>query len=273
MSIVQPRGRGKAPIREFQGVVTNVVPAMGDCMLLTFTAPPEIVGAVRPGQFVNVLPHGEQMLDPILRRPFSVFGRNEAEETLTLLIRPFGRGSRWIVDRQPGDLVDVLGLLGNQFEVGPRSTHLLMVAGGVGAAPLRMLAEEAIGQGKSVTYLLGARSADLLLEAEYLPGEAEYVVATEDGSAGHTGFVTDLVKEYLQWADQVFTCGPTPMFYSLRDQVLQHRMGKSPSVQVSVERTMACGVGACLGCVVETKKGMTTSCVDGPVFDMDAMVW
>jgi dihydroorotate dehydrogenase electron transfer subunit len=101
----------------------------------------------------------------------------------------------------------------------------------------------------------------------------EYVVATDDGSAGHWGFVTDLVANYMQWADQIFACGPGPMFQSLRTVVLQNRMGKRPSVQVSVERTMACGVGACLGCVVETKRGMRTSCVDGPVFDMDQLEW
>lgn len=150
---------------------------------------------------------------------------------------------------------------------------MLMVAGGVGAAPLRMLSEQAAAQGKSVTYLLGARSADLLLDAKELPAAVEYVVATEDGSAGHRGFVTELAAPYLQWADQVFTCGPTPMMEALRNVVLANRMGKHPSVQVSVERTMACGVGACLGCVVETRRGMKASCVDGPVYDMDAMVW
>ena len=99
------------------------------------------------------------------------------------------------------------------------------------------------------------------------------MVATEDGTAGHQGYVTDLVPNYLQWADQVFSCGPTPMFHSLRQVVLTNRIGNHPSVQVSVERTMACGVGACLGCMVETRRGMKTSCVDGPVFDMDMLQW
>jgi dihydroorotate dehydrogenase electron transfer subunit len=106
-----------------------------------------------------------------------------------------------------------------------------------------------------------------------LPNAVEYVIATEDGSAGHTGFVTELVPNYLQWADQVFTCGPTPMMAALRNVVMQNRFGKGPQVQISVERTMACGVGACLGCVVETRRGMKASCIDGPVFDMETVVW
>jgi dihydroorotate dehydrogenase electron transfer subunit len=148
-----------------------------------------------------------------------------------------------------------------------------MVGGGVGAAPLLMLSREAVSRGLEVTYLLGAANAAALLEASEMPGEVEYVVATEDGSAGHKGFVTDLVPDYLQWADQIFSCGPNPMFLSLRNQVIRHRIGRKPTVQVSVERMMACGVGACLGCMVETKRGMKTSCVEGPVFDMEALVW
>jgi dihydroorotate dehydrogenase electron transfer subunit len=192
---------------------------------------------------------------------------------MTVLVRPYGRGSSWLVQQPIGTELDVLGPLGNTFTVSPKSRHLLMVAGGVGAAPLLMLATESVKQGMNVTWLLGAMSANGLLSPHHLPGEVEYVIATNDGSAGHHGFVTDLVPQYLQWADQVFACGPEPMFQSLRREVLAHRLGRKPSVQMSVERTMACGVGACLGCVVETRGGMKTSCVDGPVFDMEVLVW
>jgi dihydroorotate dehydrogenase electron transfer subunit len=264
---------GGVRAREFHGEVVAKRPVMDDSWLITFTAPPELALAARAGQFVNMLARDVDVYDPLLRRPFSVYSADPDAGHMTVLVRPYGRGTAWICERQIGAPVDVLGLLGNTFEIAPKSTQLLMVGGGVGAAPLVMLSNEAVARGISVTYLLGAMTADGLLDSSELPGEVEYVVATDDGSAGHQGFVTDLVAGYMQWADQIFACGPGPMFQSLRSVVLANRMGKRPSVQVSVERTMACGVGACLGCVVESKSGMRTSCIEGPVFDMDVLEW
>lgn len=267
------RGHTGAKIREFRGKIVEKYPVMGDSWLITFEAPDDILRAARPGQFVNVLARELSVYDPLLRRPFSVYNASVADGLMTILVRPYGRGGGSIIERGIGSEIDVLGLLGNSFEVHPRSARLLMVAGGVGSAPLLMLSREAVRHGLEVTYLMGAHTADALLETEEFPGEVEYIVATEDGTAGHHGFVTDLVPDYLQWADQVFACGPGPMFLSLRNAVLQNRIGKRPSVQVSVERTMACGIGACLGCMVETKRGLKASCVDGPVFDMETLQW
>lgn len=266
-------GKASAPVREWTGEITANRTIMGDSYLVTFTMPEGLAQHIEPGHFVNVLPSGAGSFDPLLRRPYSIYGVDATANTMTLLIRPYGRGGQWIVDQQPGQMLNVLGILGNHYEVASRSSHLLMVAGGVGAAPLKMLSEQAVAQGKSVVYLLGARREDQLLDASELPHAVEYIVATEDGSAGHKGFVTELAANYLTWADQIFTCGPTPMMAALRNVILQHRFGKGQQVQISVERTMACGVGACLGCVVETKKGMKASCVDGPVFDMESVVW
>lgn len=259
--------------REFFGEITSVSPVMGDSSLISFTAPPGLVTSARPGHFVEILCRSGESFDPLLRRPYSIYAADTGNAELTILVRPYGRGSRWLCSQLVGSLLDVLGPLGNQFEIASKSTNLLMVAGGVGAAPLVMLASEAVRDGLAVTYLMGAMSADGLLAPRLLPGQVEYVVATDDGSQGHRGFVTDLVPDYLRWADQVFSCGPEAMFRSLRGVVLANRFGKHPPVQVSVERTMACGVGACLGCVVETRSGMKASCVDGPVFDMDQVVW
>lgn len=259
--------------REFTGAVTRTEPVMGDSVLLSFSAPANLVANARAGQFVEILCRSPWSSDPLLLRPYSVYAADPGSNELTILVRPYGRGSGWLVEQPVGTALDVLGPLGNTFPVAPKSKNLLMVAGGVGAAPLLMLSQEAVAKGLNVTYLLGAMSANGLLAPQHLPGEVEYVVATNDGSAGHQGFVTDLVPEYLQWTDQVFACGPEPMFQSLRRQVLANRFASKPSVHMSVERTMACGVGACLGCVVETKGGMKTSCVEGPVFDMDYLVW
>lgn len=259
--------------REFTGAITAIEPVMGDSMLVTFSAPPHLVPGVRAGEFVEILCRSPWSSDPLLRRPFSIYAIDAAASELTVLVRPFGRGSSWLVQQPVGTVLDVLGPLGNTFTILPKSQNLLLVAGGVGAAPLLLLANEAVRSNLNVTYLLGAMNADGLLTAQHLPQEVEYVVATDDGSAGHHGFVTDLIPEYLAWADQVFSCGPEPMFRSLRREVLANRFADKPTVQLSVERTMACGVGACLGCVVETRRGMRTSCVEGPVFDMDELVW
>jgi dihydroorotate dehydrogenase electron transfer subunit len=259
--------------REFVGAITAVEPVMGDSMLITFEAPPNLVANAKPGQFVEILCRTPWSSDPLLRRAFSVYSADPQEGRMSVLVRPYGRGSGWLVEQQVGARLDVLGPLGNAFTVEPKSRNLLLVAGGVGAAPLLMLASDAVRKGLNVTYLLGAMSADGLLSPQHLPGEVEYIVATNDGSAGHQGFVTDLIPQYLQWADQVFSCGPEPMFRSVRREVLANRFASKPAVQMSVERTMACGVGACLGCVVETRSGMKTSCVEGPVFDMDELVW
>ena len=259
--------------REFTGNITSTEPVMGDSMLVTFAAPVNLVTSAKPGQFVEILCRTPWSSDPLLRRPYSVYSANAATNEMTVLVRPYGRGSSWLVEQPVGTELDVLGPLGNTFSVAPKSQNLLMVAGGVGAAPLLMLANDAVKSGLNVTYLLGAMNADGLLSAHHLPSEVEYMVATNDGTAGHQGFVTDLIPAYLQWADQVFSCGPEPMFRSLRREVMANRFGPKPTVQLSVERTMACGVGACLGCVVETRHGMKTSCVEGPVFEMDELVW
>ncbi len=267
------RGSRASGHREFAATVVATEREMGDCTLLTVALPPGVAHRLRPGQFVNVLCRDALSLDPLLRRPYSFFGVDAANDTMTLLVRPFGRGSQWLAARTAGDVLDVMGPLGNHFEATSRADRLLMVAGGVGIAPLVHLTDEALARGQSVTLLMGASTASTLLSAARLPAEVEYVVGTDDGSQGHAGFVTDLVPDYLQWADQVFACGPDPMLRSLASVIRQHRVGRRPSVHVSVERSMACGVGACLGCVIDTRHGMQTSCVTGPVFPIEEIVW
>ena len=262
-----------ASSREFQGEVVGFEPVMGDSVILTVKAPVHAIREARPGRFYDILCRYEDSADPLLRRPYSVYAADADAGELRFLVRPYGRGSAWLSRRQPGETLELLGPLGNTYRIDPQARNLLMVAGGVGVAPLVMLAHEAVASGRAVTFLLGAQSEDGLLAAHHLPSEVEYVVATEDGSRGHRGYVTELAGEYVRWADQVFSCGPEPMYRSLRSAILPQRIGKRPPVQVSMEREMACGLGACLGCVVETRQGMQTSCVQGPVFDMDDIVW
>ena len=147
-----------------------------------------------------------------------------------------------------------------------------MVGGGCGIAPLVALADAAVARELTVVLLFGARTASAVYPGSQLPPEVEYAVATDDGSAGHEGLVTELMRDYLGWADAIYACGPRPMFLSMLD-VLRKENVRKP-VQVSLEENMSCAVGACFGCVVETQSGeMRTVCEDGPVFEMRELVW
>jgi dihydroorotate dehydrogenase electron transfer subunit len=161
-----------------------------------------------------------------------------------------------------------------------------------------MLADEAIRDGRQVTLLFGAASAREVYPSSLLPDEVEYIVATDDGSLGHHGYVTDLVTDYEAWADQAFACGPAPMLAALarlaagrRDRLGVAKLGRkrgggktdpvgSPAarrkafLQVSMEQNMGCAVGACLGCVVMSTSGVPQRvCREGPVFAAEEIAW
>jgi dihydroorotate dehydrogenase electron transfer subunit len=128
------------------------------------------------------------------------------------------------------------------------------------------LAEEAVGRGKAVTLLQGARTASKLYPLELLPKDIEVLSATDDGSAGHHGLVTDLLSDHLPWADEVFACGPNAMFGAMSD-VLREARTRKP-VQALLEERMGCGTGVCYGCAVFTRRGVRLVCKDGPCFEL-----
>ncbi|MEO5919193.1 MAG: dihydroorotate dehydrogenase electron transfer subunit [Candidatus Limnocylindrales bacterium] len=263
--------------------------------LQTYHAPALATGS-RAGQFVHV--RTGDLSGLVLRRPFSINTADLASGTITIHFRTVGRGTEWFTHLRPGDTIDMLGPLGRPFEVDPRSQHLLLIAGGLGMAGVRALADEAIRDGRQVTLLFGASSAREVYPTSLLPDEVEYVVATDDGSMGHHGFVTELVPRYESWADQAFACGPEPMLQALARLAATRRTrmgvaslgrergaGKaapkgSPAarrkafLQVSMEQRMGCAVGACLGCVVMGTSGTPQRvCREGPVFASDEIEW
>lgn len=240
--------------------------------MATYAVPPNILSDPAAGQFVMVRCGSGH--DPLLRRPYSPLCWNAQAGELTLLILRGGAASRWLSDRQPGDRLDMIGLLGSGFTLARSTRRLLLVGGGVGIAPLVALAYLAVARGLGVTLLAGGASTTALLPAQHIPAEVEYVVTTADGSLGHHGFVTDLVPPYLDWADQVFACGPNPMFRSLARVMRDDRPRELlPPAQFSVEEYMACGLGVCMGCVTETKRGPQRVCKEGPVFDWTELTW
>jgi dihydroorotate dehydrogenase electron transfer subunit len=257
---------------------------------------PELASGSRAGQFVHVRTGDWSGL--LLRRPFSINTADPATGIVTIHFRTVGRGTDWLTRLRPGETLDVLGPLGRPFEVDPRSRYLLLIAGGLGIAGVRMLVDEAIRDGRQVVVLFGAASARDVYPSSLLPDEVEYAVATDDGSLGHAGLVTELVADYEAWADQAFACGPQPMLATLarlaagrRERLGVAKLGRkrgagrqdplgSPAarrksfLQVALEQNMGCAVGACLGCVVMGVTGQPQRvCREGPVFAAEEIAW
>jgi len=217
------------------------------------------IGA-KPGQFVQV--GLGPTWEPFLNRPFSV--HNCTKTTLSLLYRVVGHGTRLLAQKQRGSILSVVGPLGKGFPPTKRRQAVL-VAGGIGAAPLYYLMRMLRAEGKDVIFLYGAKTAaQIVLEDEYRSLAREFYLITEDGTAGTKGLVTDLLPQILGENEaEIFACGPNAMLRA----VAQTAAEKKLPCFVSLEAQMACGVGACLGCVVATADGnYRRVCADGPVF-------
>ncbi|MGI6656380.1 MAG: dihydroorotate dehydrogenase electron transfer subunit [Desulfobulbus sp.] len=239
--------------------------------LLTLHAP-KIAACAAPGQFVMAAVSSNQ--DPFLRRPISLYDCNREDGAVQLLIKPVGRGTSALVKSEPGQHIDLLGPLGQGFQVvsgGP----VALVGGGVGIAPLYLLARVLIESGtapEQCLVLLGAQTgADLhSLASSFQALGCPTRIATDDGSAGYHGRVGELLPKHLREVRQVYACGPWPM---MADIALQCADAATPC-QVSLETHMGCGIGACLGCTVhDSGGGYLHVCKTGPVVDATKVRW
>ncbi len=227
---------------------------------------PEIASIAQPGQFLMVR-CGE---DTLLRRPLSIHQVSK-KTRLALLFKVIGKGTKWLSERKVGDKLDMLGPLGNGFTIDPKAKNLLLLAGGIGIAPLGFLAQEALRLGHTVHLLLGAPSARQLYPMRNLPTVSELLTATEDGSTGEKGMLTDILPRFLDRADQIFACGPIGMY---QDMLAKHGgLLKNKPVQISLEMRMGCGIGVCYACTVKTRDGLKQVCKDGPVFNLQDVMW
>jgi dihydroorotate dehydrogenase electron transfer subunit len=165
----------------------------------------------------------------------------------------------------------LIGPAGNGFYIDPSAQSILLVAGGIGIAPLKFLAESAVALGKTVTLLIGARTSAAVYPPEDLPASAELLIATDDGSMGTKATVIELIPDYLKRGDQIFACGPEAMYEALNHS-LDARKVKNPA-QVSLEVRMGCGTGVCYSCSIRTKQGMKRVCKEGPVFNIRDIIW
>lgn len=248
-------------------VVSNERVAEGVGLIILHA--PRCAAHVEPGQFVHL--RVTEAGDLILRRPFSVH-RAEGER-IEILYQVLGAGTLRLAEKEPGDRsMDLVGPLGSGWWVPEGTAHALIVTGGLGAAPLGMLAERLAASGVAVVTAMGApTSSRLVARALYERVTRRVEVATDDGSAGERGFVTAVTARLFagERFDVVYTCGPEIM---QRAVVAQATKADVPC-QVSLERLMACGIGACLSCVVTTASGRKRACVDGPVFDAGEVCW
>lgn len=237
-------------------------PAWAGARLMWLQAPGLAVNA-KPGQFLMVHCSTEGT-DPMFARAFS-FCRIEGDR-FAILYTIVGRGTAWLGERQRGDLVRCYGPLGNGCRLPEEPGNLLLIGGGVGIAPLISLAAAGVAQGHHVVAMMGARTSEQLLPPAHWPKEVEYLVVTEDGSAGPKGFVTEHLGKYQEWASKIYACGPSPMFQSLAE-VLRNN-GRRQRPEILLEENMPCGWGICYGCGIFTKHGVRLCCKDGPRFNL-----
>ncbi|HPP93771.1 MAG TPA: dihydroorotate dehydrogenase electron transfer subunit [Spirochaetota bacterium] len=218
-----------------------------------------------PGQFINI--KTTEGTDPLLRRPFSIF---DAEGDIAhIIVRVVGRGTSLISKMEKGE-INVLGPLGKGFTL-EKNKNLLLVGGGVGNAPLYFLARELKNRGNKLTYIYGAKSKDYIFYEDLYRNLAdEFLIFTDDGSAGQRGIPTETAVDIISSNsfDRLYCCGPDPMM-----EKVVSIANTSVSVEVSMENYFGCGVGLCMGCTVDTIHGFKRACIDGPVFNGREVLW
>lgn len=236
---------------------------------------PLIAKSAKPGQFIEI--KISDNYEPLLRRPFSV--HRLEDNNIEILYEIVGRGTEILSTRKAGEYLDVIGPLGNGFsyEQSTMNHGLILIAGGMGVAPLLFLAEklaECKVHSSRFIVLIGAKiKSQILCEKEFRDLGCEVKIATDDGSKGFKGKVTELLTRTLSTMNYdpstIYACGPQPM---LKEIAAVSKKCNIPA-QISLEAHMACGIGACLGCVVNTIDGFKRVCKEGPVFNSEEIMW
>ncbi len=237
---------------------------------------PEIAEESSPGQFVMI--RAGKGMDPLLRRPFSVAGIRE-DGLVLILYRVIGRGTKILAEVRKGERLPVMGPLGRGFQRPGEITRPILVAGGIGVAPLFFLAQ-ALNR-RDMEFMAGYGSSKEIIDTKQIfPAPPDITYSTDDGTLGHPGMVTDLLDKYLsqnrgeEKSFSIFACGPLPML----KRVAATAADRDIPLQVSLEAAMACGLGACQGCAVNVlslEGGIHyyRVCSEGPVFPGNALDW
>lgn len=235
---------------------------------------PAIASEAKPGQFVQIRVAEPGYQDPLLARPISIYRFDRLRGSISFIFRIVGRGTDWLAKRRVGHELVILGPLGKGFEAPETAEEIALIAGGIGMPPLFCFNDYLKSQqpAKKITLFYGGRTKDDLLGLSLWSETGTTVYpATEDGSYGRRGLVTDHFLEMISQVkyDFLAACGPLPMLKAVQQIA---RAEKIPGA-ISLEAHMACGVGACLGCVCQTNTGFQRVCVDGPVFSIDEVVF
>lgn len=235
--------------------------------LLKLTAD-ETLPEMLPGQFVEVKVDNATTF---LRRPISINYVDKSKNELWLLIQIIGDGTLSMSKLKTGDTVDIMLPLGNSFTIPNQGEEqeLLLIGGGVGTAPMLYLGDFLKKSGFKPSFLLGARSEKDVLQKEDFEAIGPVYITTEDGSLGEKGYVTQHSILNNKRFDRIYTCGPKPMMVAVAK--VAHEA--SIACEVSLENTMACGIGACLCCVEKTTEGHICVCTEGPVFNINKLTW
>lgn len=228
-------------------------------------------GEPQPGNFLELKVNNSTA--PMLRRPFAFSGYDADREVAEMIYQIRGTSTQLLAEKREGDSVGIIAALGNAFTVPENCNTIFAVAGGVGLGPILFAAKRAAAAGKKVSFVTGFRSADLIPDRTLLEGLTA-TLCTDDGSEGFSGNVV----QYLETlpADEIegsfiWSCGPTPMLKACHN----FAEAKGIKCEVSMEELMACGIGACMGCVCETKTeaGLARVCKEGPIFDSEEIKW
>jgi dihydroorotate dehydrogenase electron transfer subunit len=236
-----------------------------------------ICNNAKPGNFVHI--RVSQSGSPLLRRAFSIHKLERSKNGFEILFRVIGSGTKILSKALPGESLDVLGPIGNSFTLPKKQQQVMLVAGGMGIAPLWFLLNHLmrrVGKGK-LTFFLGCKNKEELLYVENLKSMGiNLVIATDDGSAGRKGLITEVFFKEMKKRNHVhkrlavYSCGPQMMLKRMSEISKKLNL----CCQISLETHMACGMGACWGCVVKLKDGnYKRVCVDGPVFDAREVDW
>jgi len=233
---------------------------------LSSTAP---LPVLKPGQFVNIEIKNSKEI--FLRRPFSVFDVNYEQNTLSIIVKILGRGSKKLTEIKEGESLSLIFPLGRGFTFPNNNDKILLIGGGSGVAPMLFLAKESGLKRENVGLLLGAKTIDDHINVDYYNKYGNLYFTTEDGSLGEKGFVTQhsVFQKNLRNYDKIYACGPDAMMKAIA------REAKKENVfcEVSLENLMACGFGVCLCCIEPTVRGNLCVCTEGPVFNINDLKW
>lgn len=224
---------------------------------------------VKPGQFVNV--EIKNAGEIFLRRPFSVFDVNYAENTISLIVKILGRGSKKLTEIKEGDLLNLIYPLGKGFTYPKKNEKILLIGGGSGVAPMLFLAKESGLRAENIDILIGAGTSEDHINVEKYASFGKLHFTTEDGSLGTKGFVThhQVFKNNLKNFDKIYSCGPDAMMKAIAKEAKEVGV----FCEVSLENLMACGFGVCLCCIEPTTHGNACVCTEGPVFNVNELKW